>query len=101
MEIFAVTAVKSGKFANPTAIKLSSSKMTVKKGKSAVISAKVLLPPNKKSKKYTAEIRWVSSDTKIVKVDKKGKITAKKKGSCYVYAFTRNGLGKRVKVTVK
>ena len=101
LEIFAVTAVKSGKFANPTAIKLSSSKMTVKKGKSAVISAKVLLPPNKKSKKYTAEIRWVSSDTKIVKVDKKGKITAKKKGSCYVYAFTRNGLGKRVKVTVK
>ena len=101
LEMFAVTATKSGKYANPTAIKLSSSKISVKKGKSAVVSAKVFMPKNKKSKKYTAEIRWISSNTKVAKVDKKGKITAKKKGNCYVYAFTRNGVSKRVKVTVK
>jgi len=33
-------------------------------------------------------------------VTKKGKITAKAKGSCYVYVYAQNGALRKIKVTV-
>ena len=38
---------------------------------------------------------------KVATVSKDGKITAKKKGTCYVYVYAVNGCSKKVKVTVK
>ncbi|MGN1084155.1 MAG: hypothetical protein ACI4QX_04080 [Lachnospiraceae bacterium] len=34
-------------------------------------------------------------------VNNNGKITAKKKGSCYIYLYAQNGQAERVKVVVK
>lgn len=46
------------------------------------------------------KITWSSSNKKVAKVDKNGKITALKKGTCYIYA-KRNGVKLKCKVTVK
>lgn len=78
--------------------------MTIKKGKTSTIKAtakkvktsKKLLP-----KSYCAKFRYLSTNTAVAKVSKAGKITAKKKGTCYVYVIGANGVWKAVKVTVK
>ncbi len=38
---------------------------------------------------------------KVATVSKSGKITAKSKGSCYIYIFAHNGASKRIKITVR
>lgn len=70
-----------------------------------------LKPKQKKTLKVTynptdavyKKVQWTSSNKKIAKVNSKGKVTAKKKGSCYIIAKTLDGSNKTVKckVTVK
>jgi len=59
------------------------------------------LPEGKKLKEHTAVLRYESSNTEVATVNSKGKITAKGKGSCYVYVYAQNGVYKRIKVTVE
>ena len=47
------------------------------------------------------DIRYESTKPKVAKVSSKGVITAKKKGTCYIYVYAQNGLYKKIKVTVK
>ena len=47
---------------------------------------------------YTA-VKWTVKD--VAKVSKKGVITAKSKGTCYIYVIGVNGVQKKVKVAVK
>ena len=44
---------------------------------------------------------YESSNPKVAKVNKNGKVTAVAKGSCYVYIYAQNGIYTRVKVNVK
>jgi uncharacterized repeat protein (TIGR02543 family) len=74
------------------------SKVTIKKGKT--LKLKATATPSKKVKKYTG-IRFESSNKKVATVTSKGKIKAKAKGSCVIYAYAQNGVKKEVKVTVK
>ena len=46
-------------------------------------------------------MKYESSNTKIATVNAGGKITAKKKGTCFVYAYAQSGAYKKIKVTVK
>ena len=46
-------------------------------------------------------LKWYSANAKIATVDKYGKVTAKKKGSVYIYAKASNGKYARCHVTVK
>jgi uncharacterized protein YjdB len=46
-------------------------------------------------------VRYESSNSKIATVNGSGKITAKAKGTCYIYAYAQNGVVKAVKLTVK
>lgn len=89
------------KYANPSGVKVSKAKITLKKGKSTRIKAKAVLPKGKKTRRHTAEIRYVVSKPGIVSVSKKGKITGKKKGSCTVYAVAQNGVYRKIKIKVK
>ena len=73
---------------------------TLKKGKKATIKAKAIASKGT-FKKYTSNIRYVSTNTSVATVSKKGVIKAKAKGKCYVYCYAQNGLYKKVKVTVK
>lgn len=71
-------------------IRISNSKITLAKGKSKVIK----LTPG------VSNLKWKSSNTKVAKVNSKGKITAVKKGTCYI-STQYNGITYKCKVTVK
>ncbi|MBR3041452.1 MAG: Ig-like domain-containing protein, partial [Eubacterium sp.] len=71
-----------------------------KKGKTSKIKAKVV-KKSKKLKLKSSKLTYVSSNTKVATVSSKGKITAKKKGSCTITIYAENGVKKTVKVKVK
>ena len=87
-----LTLYKSGK-------KVSS--LTLKKGKSAKVTAKVTKQNKKKKIKNHRKTKYESSNKKIATVTANGKIKAKAKGTCYIYAYAQNGVCKKIKVTVK
>lgn len=104
-EIRIVTQSKSvhvcttgGKVANPVKIS-AKKKLTIKKGRTKKISAKI--KPAKKVKVHIARYRYESTNPKVAAVNKKGTIKAKKKGSCSVYVYSQNGLFVKINVKVK
>ena len=93
---------KNTKRTNVTGVKVKKSKYTLKKGKTAKIKAKLVLQKkSKKPLKHCAKFRYASSNKKVAKVSKKGKITAVGKGKCTVYVYAVSGVSKKIKVTVK
>lgn len=99
-----IVGSKNAKYTNVKKIKLSKSKYTLKVNKTATIKAKIVLVDKKKkqlSDSHAPEFRYASSNTKVATVNKSGKITAVKKGTCYIYVYAKNGYAKKVKVTVK
>lgn len=98
-------ATKSGKAGNYKSVKISKSVVSkakkLNKGKKLKLKAKpVRQDKNKKVKKHSG-LRYASTSTKIATVSSKGVITAKKKGTCYIYAYAQNGVYKRIKVIVR
>lgn len=99
-----VVGAKNTKFSNPKKIRLEKKEITVTKGKTASIKASVaLVNPKKKSLSdaHAPLLRYASSNKKIATVDKKGKVTAVKKGSCVIFVYAKNGYAREIKVTVK
>ena len=95
---------KNKKYTNAKKIKASSKKVSLKVNESKKITAKVVKKDKKKKllpKKYGKSIRFVTTNKAVATVNSKGKITAKSKGTCYVYAVALNGVQKKIKVTVK
>ena len=45
--------------------------------------------------------KWISSNKKVITVDRNGKITAKSKGICYITVIMKSGASAKVKVTVQ
>ena len=100
----AYTGNGTKKYTNAKSVTVKKAKVSLKKGKTFKIKAKVnKVKKNKKlmPKSHVATLRYLTSDSKVVTVSKKGKITAKGKGSCVIYVFAHNGVSKQVKVTVK
>lgn len=93
-------ATAGGKYSNPTAIKpVSGRKLTLKCKKSKTLQLTV--KSSGKVRVHIAKIRYESDNEKIAAVSRKGKVTAKAKGSCTVYAYTQNGFCQKIKVIVK
>ena len=93
---------KNSKRTNVTGVKVKKATFTLKKGKTAKIKAKLILQKkSKKPLKHCAKFRYASSNKKVAKVSKKGKITAVGKGKCTVYVYAVSGVSKKIKVTVK
>lgn len=91
--------VKGGKYGNIKSVSAKKSSIKLSKKKTFNMGAKV-----KKAGKKTASyrgIKYESSDPKIASVNSKGKITAKKKGKCDIYAYAQNGMCRKLKVTVR
>lgn len=83
-------------------IQTKKSAYSLKKGKTAKIKATIIKKNNKLPLfGHTAKFRYDTSNKKVATVSKDGKITAKGKGTCYVYIYAVNGCAKKVKVTVK
>ncbi len=91
-------------YTNAKSVTVSKKNVTLKKGKTFTIKAKV----NKLDKKkklmpasHVATLRYYSSDKSIATVNSKGKVTGKAKGVCYIDVIAHNGVSAQVKVTVK
>ncbi|TWT27763.1 Ig-like domain-containing protein [Planomicrobium sp. CPCC 101110] len=67
-------------------VKMNKSSVTLLKGKTVTLSAKVS-PSNATNK----SLKWKSSNTKVAKVDSKGKVTAVGAGSAKITAASSNG----------
>ena len=96
-------STKNKKYTNPKTITTTAS-LTVEKGKTAKIKAKIVkVKAGKKllSAGHAPKYRYVTADDYIAKVSKKGVITGKHPGTCKIYIQAANGLWKAVKVTVK
>ena len=76
-------------------LKMEQSKLTVLKGSKTTLAVK------RNPISATEKITWSSSNTKVVTVDKNGKITAKKAGTATITAKSANGKKATCKVTVK
>ena len=77
-------------------LKMSKTKATLKPEETLTLNA-TIKPKNVTEKTIT----WKSSNKKVATVDKNGKVTAKKKGTCTITAITSNGKKAKCKVTVK
>ena len=88
----AVSIIKIGSKKNVT-------KVTLKKGKTAQITATEI----KKDRpiKHHRNICYESSNTKVATVTPDGMIQAKGKGTCTIWVYAQNGVYKAVTVTVK
>ncbi len=97
--IYSVTT--GGKYDNAKKLTVNISKLTLKKGKTKTIKAKLVGTNGKKLKNYTKAFRYETSDSKVASVSAKGKIRARKKGKCTIYVYAQNGLSKAIRVTVR
>ncbi|MCR4691065.1 MAG: exo-alpha-sialidase [Lachnospiraceae bacterium] len=100
----AFVAGKKTKYTNAKKIKLKKKAYTIKVGKTKKIKAKIVKQNKKKKElpnKYAKKFRYASSDKTVATVSKKGKIKAKKAGTCDIYVYAKNGASKKIKVTVQ
>ncbi|MDO4475506.1 MAG: Ig-like domain-containing protein [Lachnospiraceae bacterium] len=95
-----------GKNGNAKAVSISKTKkikntkkLTLKKGQAVSIKA-TETKGTLKLRRHVG-IRYESSNTAVVTVDKKGKLQAKNKGSATIYVYAQNGVYKTMKVTIK
>ena len=99
-------ATTGGKVTNVKKVTAKSGKKTVKKlslkrKKKATLKATVTRQSKKLKLASYRKIRYESSNKKIATVTAKGKVTAKKKGSCYIYVYSQSGVYAKIKLTVK
>lgn len=87
---------------NATSVKAKKN-LKIKVKSTKIIGAYVYVSRNKKSVKKTgkkAYLKYWSTNTKIATVSSSGKVKGVKKGKCYIYAMARNGIKKKIKITV-
>lgn len=79
----------------PSKVTLNYKNKTLKKGSSFTLKA-TLAP-----KGTIQTVTWSTSNKNVVTVSAKGKVTAKKKGTAYIYARSVNGKKVSCKIVVK
>ncbi|MCD8076954.1 MAG: Ig-like domain-containing protein [Lachnospiraceae bacterium] len=98
-------STKGGKYTNVSKVKITNvtdSKLTLKVGKTKTLKVKTTLAETKKVlRKHMDVLTYSTTDKTIATVSSKGKIKAKKKGTCYIYVQAASGYYAKVKVTVK
>jgi hypothetical protein len=98
-------ATKGGKVTNYKKVTTAAKKNKVtlkKKGKTFSLKGKGVQEEKKLKVNVHRGIRYESSNPAVATVGfKNGKVTAKKKGTCYIYVYGQNGKFVKVKVTVK
>lgn len=95
---------KNGKYANFKKVTTDAAKDKVtleKKGKTFKLNAKGVSESKKQKVNVHRKICYQTTNKKVATVDKNGKITAKRKGSCEILVYAQNGVYKKIKVTVK
>ena len=93
-------ATTGGKYGNPASVKVNKNKLTLQVKKTAALKAAVK-NKGKVSVHKERALAYESTNPKIAKVNKNGRVTAAAKGTCYVYVYAQNGISAKVKVTVR
>lgn len=98
-------ATKGGKAGNHKSVTVSKSIITkaqkLKKGKTLKLNARAVALSTKQPVKKHAALRYESTNKSIATVSKNGTVTAKKKGTCYIFAYAQNGIFRKIKVVVR
>lgn len=84
-------ATMGGKYTNIKQLRAPAS-ISLKAGKTKTISVKVTYAEKKKKlAAHMKPLRYSTTNSKIATVSSKGKVKAKKKGSCYIYVTASSG----------
>lgn len=95
-------AMKKEKHTNARKIKVNKTKVVLKVNKKFQIKAKAVLENRKKKLlNHDKKFRYYVDNREVASVSKNGRITAKKKGTCFVFVITNNGVSKQIRVTVQ
>lgn len=88
-----------GKNGNAKSVKVNKKKVSLKTGNDLKLRAWEI----KKDKplRHHREVSFESSDPGVATISRKGRIKAKKKGNCTIYAYAQNGKYRKIKVKVK
>lgn len=92
------STTKGGKYGNPVKLRIKKLSVSLKQGKKAALKVKVT---GKALNKTGRKVRYISEDTSIAKVSKKGVVTGVTRGTCRIYCVARNGLYKKIRVRVR
>ncbi len=94
-----------GKYTNYKALKTNVTKKTLYlSGKNSFklsIKSYTKAAKGKTVKKHRTKVWFEDDNPGVIKFGSNGKVIAKKKGVAYIYAYTQNGVYKKIKVTVK
>lgn len=88
-----------GKYGNAKSVKVNKTSVNLTTGEKFKVKASMV--KKDKTIKQHVEIRYETSNSNVATVNSNGVITAKGKGTCYIYVYAQNGVYKRIKVTVK
>ena len=96
-------ATKGGKVGNVSKVttKAKKNKVSIRKGKKFKLAGKQVAASKKLKVREHRKVTYETTNPEVAKVSKKGVITGKKKGTCYVYAYAQNGVFAKIRVTVK
>lgn len=98
-------AAKGSKEGNHKSVTISKSVAAkakkLKKGKTLKLNARTVAQSKKLRVKKHTGLRYESTNNNIATVSRSGKITAKAKGVCYIYAYAQDGVYRKIKVKVK
>lgn len=88
-----------GKNGNAKSVRVNKKKVSLKTGNDLKLRAWEI----KKDKplRHHREVSFESSDPGVATISRKGRIKAKKKGNCTIYAYAQNGKYRKIKVKVK
>lgn len=96
-----VKMTENSRYANAASVKVSKKKKTLSAGKTWRPKVTVKMKGKAKQMKHVQPVRYLSSDETIATVTRTGKITARTKGTCFIYACAVNGKTAKIKITVR
>lgn len=96
-----VKMTENSRYANADAVKVSKKKKTLSAGKTWRPKVTVKMTGKAKQMRHVQPVRFLSSDDTIASVTRTGKITARTKGTCFIYACAINGKTAKIKITVR
>lgn len=94
-------ATSGGKYTNVKSLSVKKGLKKIKKGKKFTIKVGYRKQSSSKKIKKYRDIQYESSNTKVVKVSRKGVVKGLRKGKASIYIYAQNGCFKKLNITVK